>query len=204
MALKFRIVFFEFGELTKRNVWGLQPTYELEGTVEEKEKYSKYIELGSIIAQLDVLEMYLKTFDDYALLPLAIENISDISDSEIKVFVEVNSETAQVIVPTAEIINPDLKGIEGFIYEDDLIKTILLMNEDTDICYDTDLSFSLYDAQQELQARLRSGGINGTPRYDEEDYAREIAKYIATPIDGGSCDDNGAIRKQLPMSAKTH
>lgn len=176
--------FFEFGELTQRNVFGLQPTYELEGTVEEKEKYSKYIELGSIIAQLDMLEMYLKTFDSYVLLPLAVENVSNISDSEIKVFVEVNSETAQVIVPTAEIINPDLKGVEGFLYEDDLIKDVLLMSEGTDICYDTDLSFSLYDTQQELQARLRSGGINGTPRYDEEDYAREITKYIATPVDG--------------------
>lgn len=37
-------------------------------------------------------------------------------------FVEINSETAQVIVPTAEIINPDLKGVEGLIYEDDLIE----------------------------------------------------------------------------------
>lgn len=176
--------FFEFGGLTKKNVFGIQPTYELEGTVEEKDKYNKYVELGAIIAQLDMLEMYLKTFDDYALLPLAIENVSDISDSEIKVFVEVNSETAQVIVPTAEIINPDLKGVEGLIYEDDLIKTVLLMNEGTDICYDTDLSFSLYETQQELRARLKSGGINGTPYYDEEDYAREIAKYIATPMDG--------------------
>lgn len=175
--------FFEFVGLTQRNMFGIQPTYELEGTVEEKDKYNKYIELGSIIAQLDMLEMYLKTFDDYTLLPLAIENVSDISDSEIKVFIEVNPETAQVIVPTAEIINPDLKGIEGLIYEDDLIKTILLMNEGTDICYDTNLSFSLYDTQQELRARLKSGGINGTPYYDEEDYAREIAKYIATPME---------------------
>ena len=176
--------FFEFGGLKIRNEFGIQPTYELIGSDDEKEKYEKYIELGALIAHLELWEMFLKTFKGYILFPLAVMNESTVSDSEITVFIEINSDTADVVLPTEEIINPDLKGIEGHIYEIGIIKDTLMMDENTTIRYDSDLSVSVEDATYEWQAKMRGGGINGNPLYDAEDYARELSKYIATPIDG--------------------
>lgn len=176
--------FFEFGGLKKRNEFGIQPTYELIGAEDEKEKYNKYIELGALIAQLELWEMFLKTFEGYILLPLVAMNESTVSDSEITVFIEINPDTADVVLPTEDIINPDLKGIEGHIYEIGVIKDTLMVGENATIRYDSDLSYSPKDTAYEWQAKMRGGGINGNPLYDAEDYARELSKYIAAPIEG--------------------
>lgn len=173
--------FFEFGGLKQRPSFGIQPSLELEGTDDEKDKYDKYIALGSLLANLDMWEMYLETFSDYVLIPLAITNESSVADSEIKIYVEVNPDTAEAVFPSAEILSPKLKGIEGWVYEEDLIKNTLLMPEDTNISYDSDLSFSLHDAHYELEASLR-GGLNGAPLYNDEDYARELSKFVASPL----------------------
>lgn len=71
------------------------------------------------------------------------------------------------------------------IFEEGIIKELLMMPESSDISYDNDISYSIADSLAESQAAVRAhfsvAGINGKPRYDSEDYEREIVKYIATP-----------------------
>ena len=59
------------------------------------------------------------------------------------------------------------------------------MPESSDISYDTDISYTLADSLAESQAAVRAqfsgAGINGNPRYNSDDYGREITKYIAMP-----------------------
>ena len=173
--------FFDFGGLQVRSTFGLSPSSELLGSDEEIDKYNKYVELNGLLAEIDLWEMYITTFDEYFLFPLAIANVSSISDNGIKVYIEVDSEKAEVVLPTANVINPLLEGVEGTIYENDLIRRTLQMEESARITYEKDISISRMDAQYDIQACLK-GGINGTPRYTEEDYERELAKYIASTI----------------------
>lgn len=179
--------FFEFGGLKKRPTMGIDYSYELEGTPEEKEKYDKYVELDGTIAQMELREMYQKSFDGLLIFPLAIKNESVVPDKNIRIAIQVNPDTAEVVYPTADIINSELSGLEGMIYEEGLIKMTILMDDTTDIKYDTDLSFTLEDIQSQARAVIH-GGINGVPRYGKEDYERELSKYIATPIQSSKTD----------------
>ena len=48
-----------------------------------------------------------------------------------------------------------------------------------------DRLWGMEDQRGEMDAMLR-GGINGQPRYTEEDYVRELSRYIASPEVGNS------------------
>ena len=48
-----------------------------------------------------------------------------------------------------------------------------------------DRLWGMEDQRGEMDAMLRSG-INGQPRYTEEDYVRELSRYIASPEAGNS------------------
>lgn len=167
--------FFELGNLKERisfHIVGGGTTYE--GSEEEKDKHDKIYTLLYKITQMEMMEMYSKTFDSYLLFPLAIRNISTITDSEISISVIV--ECACPVFPSFKIINSDLKGIEGIIYEDGIIKEFLFMPENATIKYDSDISYSITDNLNSFKQH----GINGA-HYDAEDYERELSKYIATP-----------------------
>ena len=93
----------------------------------------------------------------------------------------INPDSAKVVVPTVELINSEMVGLEGKIYEDDILKDLLMMSETVDIQYDSDITFSVEDLNSSGNLY---GGINGASQYDSEDYVRELRKYIASPIDG--------------------
>jgi hypothetical protein len=174
--------FFELGNLKKKvsfQIAGSGTIYE--GSKEEKTKYDEINELSYRLTQMEAMEMYVKTFDGYFLFPLAIRNLSTIMDNEISVSLIVAGD-ARTVSPSKRIINPDLEGIEGLIYEEDIIKQFLFMSESSSIKYDTDISYDITDNINQFKAY----GINGA-NYDEEDYERELSKYIASPT--GSADN---------------
>lgn len=37
-------------------------------------------------------------------------------------------DVAEAIIPSKELINPDMQGLEGLIYEDDVIKELLMIS----------------------------------------------------------------------------
>lgn len=170
--------FFELGNLKKRvsfHIADSGTTYE--GTKEEKLKYDKILELDCRIDQMHLTEMYSRTFENYLLFPLAISNISAVTDTEISVSIIVSD--INTVTPSRKIINPELKGIEGIVYEDGMIQKLLLMKENSKIKYDTDISSPAF----EYIDPFKRAGINGA-HFDADDYERELSKYIAEPQGG--------------------
>lgn len=177
---------FDFGGLRRKP--SMIPGFgsEYDGTDEEKQKYDDYVEMVATIARIQMLETYFKTFDGVILLPLAAQNESSISDSDITISIQIENSTAEAIYPTAELICDDLKGVEGYVYEEGLVEMALAQNNTVDIKNSRDdRLWGMEDQRGEMDAMLRSG-INGQPRYTEEDYVRELSRYIASPEAGNS------------------
>ena len=181
LGIKVGMEIFDFGGLKCK--FSMVPGWgsEYDGTAEEKQKHDNYVEMVATLARIQMLETYLKTFDGLILLPLAAQNESSISDSDITISIQIENSTAEAIYPTAELICDDLKGVEGYIYEDGLVEMTLAQNDTVDIKNSRDDRFwGMEDQRGEMDAMLR-GGINGQPRYTEEDYVRELSRYIASP-----------------------
>lgn len=175
--------FFNIGNLERK--YDLMSSYSYEGTKDEENKYNSIMMLENNLHRVRMLDWYATTFDGLFFIPLAIENASKVYDEDVDVYVKINKGVVEVIIPSKELINPDMRGLEGLIYEEDVIKELLMMPESSDISYDTDISYTLADSLAESQALVRaqfsSAGINGNPRYNSDDYGREIIKYIAMP-----------------------
>ena len=175
--------FFNIGNLERK--YDLMSSYSYEGTKDEENKYNSIMMLENNLHRVRMLDWYATTFDGLFFIPLAIENASKVYDEDVDVYVKINKGVVEVIIPSKELINPDLRGLEGLIYEEDVIKELLMMPESSDISYDTDISYTLADSLAESQALVRAqfsgAGINGNPRYNLDDYGREIIKYIAMP-----------------------
>ena len=177
------IDFFNIGNLERK--YDLMSSYSYEGTKDEENKYNSIMMLENNLHRVRMLDWYATTFDGLFFIPLAIENASKVYDEDVDVHVKINKGVVEVIIPSKELINPDMRGLEGLIYEEDVIKELLMMPESSDISYDTDISYTLADSLAESQALVRAqfsgAGINGNPRYNSDDYGREIIKYIAMP-----------------------
>ena len=175
--------FFNIGNLERK--YDLMSSYSYEGTKDEENKYNSIMMLENNLHRVRMLDWYATTFDGLFFIPLAIENASKVYDEDVDVYVKINKGVVEVIIPSKELINPDMRGLEGLIYEEDVIKELLMMPESSDISYDTDISYTLADSLAESQASVRAqfsgAGINGNPRYNSDDYGREIIKYIAMP-----------------------
>lgn len=175
--------FFNIGNLERK--YDLMSSYSYEGTKDEENKYNSIMMLENNLHRVRILDWYATTFDGLFFIPLAIENASKVYDEDVDVYVKINKGVVEVIIPSKELINPDMRGLEGLIYEEDVIKELLMMPESSDISYDTDISYTLADSLAESQALVRAqfsgAGINGNPRYNSDDYGREIIKYIAMP-----------------------
>ena len=133
------------------------------------------------------MSCYWKTFDDYCIFPLAICNISSVCDSQISVYIRIENSSAEAIKVDRSFIAPELKGIEGLIYEYANLKKVLMMPVDADINYDEDISYNIHDNIANARHNFNYSPFGGgAPKYDESDYERELQKYIAEPMDGHS------------------
>lgn len=184
------IEFFDIGNLERK--YDVLSSYSYEGTKEEECKFDSITMLDYNLHRIQMLDWYVTTFEGLFFIPIAIENVSTVYDENLDIHVKINQEDVDIIVPSKELINSDMKGLEGLIYEEGLIKELLLMTESSDISYDTDISYNLADSLAENQAAMKAhfngAGINGNPRYDSDDYEREISKYIATPTVNGESE----------------
>lgn len=175
--------FFDIGNLERR--YDLMSSYSYEGTKEEEDKYDSIMMLEYNLHRIKMMDWYTTTFNGMLFIPLAIENASTVYDEEVDIHIKIKGDV-DIIRPSKKLINPEMQGLEGIIYEEDIIKELLLMPETSDISYDTDISYTINDTLAESQAAVRAqfsgAGINGNPKYNSDDYDREISKYIAIPI----------------------
>ena len=198
------IEFFNIGNLERKNDLLLSYTYE--GTEEEELKYDKIMEFEYKLHRIQMMDWYVTTFDGMLFIPLAIENASTVYDEDIDIHIIIQENDAEIIYPSKKLINPDMQGSEGVIFEEGILRELLLMVETSDISYDSDISYSIADSlvgnQKSIGAYFDTGGINGNPRYDEEDYEREISKYIAMPNSDSKSEFEFTISSLRPKEKK--
>lgn len=198
------IEFFNIGNLERKNDLLLSYTYE--GTEEEERKYDKIMEFEYKLHRIQMMDWYVTTFDGMLFIPLAIENASTVYDEDIDLHIIIQENDAEIIYPSKKLINPDMQGSEGVIFEEGILRELLLMVETSDISYDSDISYSIADSlvgnQKSIGAYFDTGGINGNPRYDEEDYEREISKYIAMPNSDSKSEFEFTISSLRPKEKK--
>lgn len=174
--------FFYLGELKLKAAFLHGQSEEYIGTKDEKNKHEKVSELDYTMLKISIIDSYVQTFEGMHLIPLAIYNSSAQADRDITVSIQVNNDSAEIMVPSSELINKDLIGLQGIIYETGFIKEILIMPETSDIKYDSDITYDLNESLSHMQKTTISMMGSTSPNYDSEDYEREIQKFIASPI----------------------
>ena len=137
--------FFGLGELKKSVSLFPNSSTQYFGTANEKQKNELIWELKGSLLDLELLEMYIKTFENCFIIPLAIHNISSVADDEISIYISVDPTTADVILPGEQLISNDIKELAGIIYDTGFIKQLFLMTENSDIHYSNDITYSIED-----------------------------------------------------------
>ncbi|MCR5324859.1 MAG: hypothetical protein K6E85_16505 [Lachnospiraceae bacterium] len=157
------------------NIWGrVEPVKK--GTDEEKKKYEILQQLISTLKRMNYLKKYLKTFDNVLLFPLAIENKSQNSDSDLEIVIEVKGNCIP-ITPTIDFINPEIHDEAAEIYKEGFPRDLFVLDNNADIKYDSDRY--LYYNQNEPFYGNTMYGTNNTIRNKE--YENAIKYYIASP-----------------------
>ncbi len=147
---------------------------EKKGTEDEIKKYSLLEELVGELIDIQKLELYLKTFDDITLLPIAIENTSTDSDENLEINIAV--EGAEVVYPDDNLINPEIRDAKTIIYENGYPMHLLMMIETADIKYENKMWY-------EPDEPFYGTALPGFPvAIKDEDYDSAIKMYVAEPI----------------------
>lgn len=151
------------------------------GTEAEKAKYEKLHRLSYNLLLLDVRTNYLKTFDGMVFIPLAIQNISTIHDTDIHVAVSIDD--GEIIEPNEKLICKEYDGIQGHLCRDDdegdigIIAELFILPEDGFIHTEP----TPYDPSEYVSRTPIYDGIGfSQPDKTEEDYKQELEEYIAT------------------------
>lgn len=176
--------FFDIGALKR-----VYPSYHGEerliGTETEKRKFNLIIRLLNTLELIDVRNKYLKTFDDCALLPLAIHNCTTVADHDIRVVLHV--EIGELFVPSRNLICEELRGVEGVLYnhidseEPSIMEELLSLQEDGTIHFD-------YCPKTESDSFIPSFtpptvfGNNSRMGSDSYEYEKEIKNLISYPV----------------------
>lgn len=127
--------FFDMGGLKeRRQLFNLNNSIFI-GTDDEKEKNDKLHMLSYKLQLLDIRENYLKTFDEMYFIPLAIQNVSSMQDTDIDILI--NVEIGEIINPDEHLIWEEYEGLQGLLCRDDedetdvgIICELFSLNED--------------------------------------------------------------------------
>ncbi len=168
----------------------------LDGTNEEKEKYSLICDLERILLKLELREMFINLFEDVVIVPLAIKNTSTIYDERLSIKLKVVK--GNIISPSAQFFNPNYQGLEGYIYDEHLVKELLSLPESGDIQFDYSIPQNITRYRPKIQTPvLNSFGQLVDPASTADDYEEELRDYVQD-IDEGTKNEFsfsiGAIR----------
>lgn len=173
--------FFCMGNLKSTHQLNSMQKIEYSGTHQELKKHENFVMLEYDLSRLKLLDMYIQTFEGMLLLPLAISNCSTVTDNDITVLVTVDTKTANIFLPVDTLINQEIKGLEGIVYDSGIVKSIFLMLESKEIQYDSDISYDMVENLRRVQKEGLFGFGHQYPQFDSSDYELELKKYIAMP-----------------------
>lgn len=168
--------FFSLGNLKGQTQHDMSIVYS--GTDDELKKHEILLKLQSIILKEEIYCEFLKTFERMVFVPLAIENIGSISDSDITVLIKTECE---VISPSRTLIAPDIDGLQGVIQGYGFVKDTLGIDDIDIIKHEPD--------REIIMPRMKPINLSPFSRdepFDEIDYERELQSRVATPTIIGS------------------
>lgn len=174
--------FFDVGDLKKMTPLFSGQRSSYTGTDDEKLKYEKLELLFYYLAQLELRTDYIKTFERMCFIPLAIQNVSAVQDTDIRVVVQV--ETGEIVEPNENLIWNEYCGLQGLLCRND--------EDDTDVGIICEL-FSLTEdgvihtegipfdpARHILKAPVITPSGLSQPPKTEIDYKLELEEFIAS------------------------
>lgn len=166
----------------------------LNGTDDEKAKYEKLQKLSYNLLLLEVRTDYLKTFEGMYFVPLAIQNISSMQDTDIRVVV--NVKIGEIVEPEEHLIWEEIEGLQGYLCRDDgdetdvgIICELFGLNEDGVICIE-DIPYEPLRYIPKMPI-LTANGFS-KPDKTEEDYRHELEEFIASTDGRGYYEFNVA------------
>lgn len=172
--------FFDLGGL-KRMVQF--PNSTLNGTNDEKTKYEKLQKLSYNLILLEVRTNYLKTFEGMYFVPLAIQNISPMQDTDIRVVVKVKN--GEIVEPEENLIWDEFEGLQGHLCRDDedendvgIICELFALSEDGVICIED----TPFDPSRHILPKIPilAAARFSQPDKTKEDYEQELEEFIAS------------------------
>ena len=172
--------FFNVGKLKRCALTLPFNKSEYNGTDDEEEKYSKLRRLSYNLLQLEARTNYLKTFDGMRFIPLAIQNISAVQDTNIRVVVQV--ETGDIVEPNENLIWDEYAGIQHIFCRDDddedvgIICELFAPTEDGTIHVEN----IPFEPSSYIPTLPGPFGQLSQPQKTEEDYKEELEEFIAS------------------------
>lgn len=180
--------FFDLGDLEAPTVTiglpGMGRQYR--GDKGAEEKYHLIYDCLYQFGKIELFDEYLKTFEGMLFFPLAIWNKTTTTDSDINISIIIDDDTAEVIIPDADLLAKDLVESAGRVYEEHFLEMLLKMPDNSDIVDGSDYETpTLADIRSNLPlgAQVDPFGYMREPEYDMDDYVDEICKYIACPLE---------------------
>lgn len=174
--------FFDVGGLKKTTPLFAVQGSSYAGTDDEKLKYEKLETLSYNLLQLEVRTNYLKTFEGMCFIPLAIQNISAVQDTDIRVVVQV--ETGEIIEPNENLIWREYNGLQGLLCRNDedetdvgIICELFALTEDGTIHVE---EIPVNPAQYIPQVPIITASGLSQPEKTETDYKLELEEFIAS------------------------
>ncbi len=167
--------FFSFGSLSKMDAFTPfdSPTYY--GSEDERAKYSKYCRLYRCLYLLWLQKEFIKTFDGYLFIPIAIQNLFQIMDNNLRIIIEL--EGAVAVNPTKELITDCLRDHRGYICHFKLIDKLLFLPDNPFVEAEASSSQSPIPR---MHFTLRGYERD---KENEEDYEYNLKQFILEPVD---------------------
>ena len=135
--------FFNLGNLQVK-VSLINKHTEYIGSDDEKRKLDSIEKLDSNLLELDLMNIYVETFDNIIIVPLAIHNDSNELDKNVTVNIRIKDNITETVFPGKNLFNVEYQseddeiGLEASIYDRGYIESLLKMDEDSCICYESD------------------------------------------------------------------
>lgn len=174
--------FFDVGGLKKTTSLFAFQGSSYTGTDNEKLKYKKLGTLSYNLLQLEVRTNYLKTFEGMCFIPLAIQNVSAIQDTDIRVVVQV--ETGEIVEPNEKLIWSEYDGLQGLLCRNDedeadigIICELFALTEDGTIHTEV---IPVNPARYIPKVPVFTAGGPSQPNKTETDYKLELEEFIAS------------------------
>lgn len=165
---------FKFGNLKeKQNYLGGGLNYK--GTDVEVQKHEDYVLLKRLLTEIVILDMFSEPFKDMLLVPLAIKNISQYLDRNINLVLTVEGDDFEIISPSKELLNTELKGNAGYVCEFGFAVELFSLKETHEIKYEDAEGYDYLNESSYLNL-----WDSGTVR-DTDDCLDVLNDYIATP-----------------------